>query len=260
MLDRAQLDGWRSRGYVLLPQLCSADGVAALLRAAEAVADRVDAGASIGDAYTVKESVLAAPDRPLAQQLSKIFRVHRCEPAFREFIAQSRVLEPVADLLGGNVDCFLSQFIFKLPGALGQPWHQDAFYFPHDGPAAVGVWIAVTEANLANGPLWILPGSHVERVHKARKDPREHALAGYVEIVDHDFAAAEPVLMQPGDVLLFHSHLMHKSTDNLSKGRRAAMVYHFADAATIDRTAEKFGKPAPNVDWMAVLRDGRRVI
>ena len=39
-----------------------------------------------------------------------------------------------------------------------------------------------------------------------------------------------------GDALVFHSHLMHKSTDNASKGRRAAMVYHFADAATIDRT------------------------
>jgi phytanoyl-CoA hydroxylase len=260
MLDRAQLDHWEARGYVLLPQLCSVESVAELLRAAEGMAERVDARESIGDAYTVKESALAAADRPLSQQLSKIFRVHRCEPAFRAFIAQPHILEPVADLLGGNVDCFLSQFIFKLPGALGQPWHQDAFYFPHDGPAAVGVWIAVTEAALANGPLWILPGSHRERVHKARKDPREHALVGYVEIVDHDFAAAEPVLMRPGDVLLFHSHLMHKSTDNVSKGRRAAMVYHFADAATIDRTAEKYGRPAPNVDWMPVLRDGSAVI
>lgn len=260
MLDRSQLDQWQRRGFVLLRGLCDAANVATLLGAAEAMADRVDAGASIGDAYTVKETALIAADRPLSQQLSKIFRVHRCVPAFRDFVAQRHVLEPVADLLGPNVDCFLSQFIFKLPGALGQPWHQDAFYFPHDGPAAVGVWIAVTEANPTNGPLWILPGSHVEPVHRACKDPREHTIAGYVEIVDHDFTRAEPVLMQPGDVLLFHSHLMHKSTDNVSKGRRAAMVYHFADAATIDRTAEKFGRPAPNVDWMPVLRRGVPVI
>jgi ectoine hydroxylase-related dioxygenase (phytanoyl-CoA dioxygenase family) len=258
MLTRQQLGDWSTHGFVLLRRRCSAMRIDALLRAAEMLADRVDAGHSIGDAYTVKETALIAADRPLSRQLSKIFRVHRCDPTFRDASVHPDILEPVADLLGSNVDC-LSQFIFKLPGALGQPWHQDAFYFPHDGPAAVGVWIAVTEATLSNGPLWVLPGSHAEPVHRARKDPREHTIAGYVEIVDHDFAAAEPVLMEPGDVLLFHSHLMHKSTDNVSKGRRAAMVYHFADAATIDRTTEKFGRPAPNVDWMPVLRAGRAV-
>ena len=105
----------------------------------------------------------------------------------------------------------------------------------------------------------MLPGSHVEPVHRARRDTREHALAGYVEIVDQDFADAVPVLMQAGDALLFHSHLMHKSTDNISKGRRAAMVYHFADAATVDRTEERFGRPAPNVDWMPVMRAGNPI-
>ena len=68
-----------------------------------------------------------------------------------------------------------------------------------------------------------------------------------------------PVMMRPGDALVFHSHLMHKSTDNVSKWRRAAMVYHFADAATVDRTEELYGRPAPNVDWMPVMRGGRAV-
>jgi len=59
--------------------------------------------------------------------------------------------------------------------------------------------------------------------------------------VDQDFAKVVPVMMRPGDALVFHSHLMHKSTDNVSKWRRAAMVYHFADAATVDRTEELYG-------------------
>lgn len=260
MLGRTELERWDTDGFVVLRGACSAAEVGALLSAADAMAARANAGDAIGDAYTVEESALAAPGRPLAERLSKIFRVHRTEPAFRAFIRTSGILGPVRALLGANVDCFLSQFIFKLPGALGQPWHQDAFYFPHEGPAAVGVWVAVTDAHMTNGPLWVLPGSHREAVHRAKRDTREHALAGYVEIVDHDFAAAQPVLMQAGDVLLFHSHLMHRSTDNVSKGRRAAMVYHFADASTIDQTEERFGRPAPNVDWMAVLRDGAVVV
>jgi ectoine hydroxylase-related dioxygenase (phytanoyl-CoA dioxygenase family) len=42
--------------------------------------------------------------------------------------------------------------------------------------------------------------------------------------------------MDPGDLLVFDSHLMHCSTDNVSDGVRAAMVYHFASAGTVDHT------------------------
>jgi phytanoyl-CoA hydroxylase len=66
-----------------------------------------------------------------------------------------------------------------------------------------------------------------------------------------------PVLMRRDDALVFHSRLIHKSTDNVSKGPRAATVYHFADAATIDRTERRFGRLASSVDWMPVVRAGR---
>ena len=73
-------------------------------------------------------------------------------------------------------------------GALGQPWHQDAFYFPFDRRPQVGVWLAVTEATLENGPLWVLPGSQREPIHPVEPDRREHAQMGYVEITDHDMS------------------------------------------------------------------------
>ena len=84
----------------------------------------------------------------------------------------------------------------------------------------MGVWLAVSEATLDNGCLHVLPGSHTEPVHTHVPDRREGANYGYVEIVDHDMAASVPVLMAPGDVLVFDSHLMHRSTDNLSSDRQ----------------------------------------
>jgi phytanoyl-CoA hydroxylase len=80
----------------------------------------------------------------------------------------------------------------------------------------------------------VLPGSHHEPVHRHEADRRPGANYGYVEIVDHDMSGSEPVLMSPGDLLLFDSHLMHRSTDNDSTGIRAAMVYHFAATGTVD--------------------------
>jgi len=175
--------------------------------------------------------------------VSKIFRLHR-DPVFADVAAGDAVIAPVTELLGPRLDCFLSQFIFKNPGAYGQPWHQDSFYFPFDAPGdahQVGAWVAVTEATLENGCLWVLPGSHREPVHEHVPDARPDAQLGYVEIVDHDMTGEEPVLMDPGDLLLFDSHLMHRSTDNESDGLRAAMVYHYTPTGTVDRSENRFG-------------------
>ena len=65
-------------------------------------------------------------------------------------------------------------------------------------------------------------------------------------IVDRQFAEL-PDLLSPGDLLVFHSHLMHRSKDNESDGLRAAMVYHYAESGTVDRAGW-----SPVNDWMPV--------
>lgn len=254
-LTDTQLDAFNSQGFIRIPAFASPDTTAAMLAAATALAGHKDAGKDIADALVQPEAALDQT-LPLAQRTSKIFRIHRHEPVFRDFATATATTDVVASILGNDVDCFLSQFIFKQPGALGQPWHQDAFYFPFEGPPQLGIWLAVTDARMDNGPLWILPGSHSEPVHPAVADQREHANYGYVEIVDHEMDAAEPVLMQAGDLLVFHSHLMHRSTDNQATDLRAAMVYHYATADTVDHSVRVHGRKPANQDWLPVLRGG----
>ncbi len=254
-LSPEDIDRWQRDGFVILEGFAKPDVLDAMRARVIELVRIADADGSIGDAYVVPETALADQPRP-EERTSKVFRVHRNEPVFRAFAEDERLLDCVASLIGPNLDCFLSQFIFKRPTALGQPWHQDAFYFPFDRGPQVGVWLAVTDATPDNGPLWVLPGSHREAVHDVVPDKREHANFAYVEIVDHDMATARPVLMKAGDLLLFHSHLMHRSTDNLASEERAAMVYHYAEAGTIDGSQEKWGFTPPNVDWMPVRRAG----
>lgn len=214
------------------------------------------AGGDISPSYVQWEQAIADPDAPAEDQVSKLFRVHRGHTVFNEFCRRPDLLDMVGDLLAPELDCFLSQFIFKLPGAIGQPWHQDAFYFPFSTSPQVGVWIAVTEATEDNGPLWVVPGSHRGPVHEVMLDERPEANFGYVEIVEHDTTGAIPVLMQPGDALVFHSNLVHRSTDNESDRERAAMVFHYAIGGTDDHSEERFGFVPPNIDWMPVRRVG----
>ena len=176
----------------------------------------------------------------------------RTEAVFRDFALDPRLLSMVGALVGDDVDCFLSQFIFKRPGALGQPWHQDNYYFRMTPMPQVGIWLACTAATPTNGPLWVVPGSHLEDIHDVEPDRREGANLGYVEITTADTESEQVVLMEAGDLLVFHSHLRHRSTDNLSDDMRAAMVYHYAHATTT-------GLKAFNQDWAEVLRDGEPV-
>ena len=182
-----------------------------------------------------------------------MFRVARRDP-FRSFIERPELTAIARDLIGAeDLDCFLSQFIFKNPGAWGQPWHQDSYYFPFEPPRPiVGLWLAVTPATLDNGCLHVVPGSHQEPVHHHIPDPRPGANYGYTEIVDHDMSSSTPVLMEPGDLLVFDSHLMHRSTDNSSNGLRAAMVFHVAAAGTLDHTERDKGYTIN--DWIPVRR------
>ena len=223
-------------GFVRLPGFADQATCAAMLDDVVEVTRAQAAGAPEPDALVLPEANLVGRDGRPEQLASKVFRLHRRD-VFGAFARSDAVTDLVADLVGPSLDCFLSQFIFKNPGAWGQPWHQDSHYFPFE-PARpiVGVWLAVTEATLENGCLHVLPGSHREPVHDHVPDRRPNANYGYVEIIDHDTAPSVPVLMDPGDLLLFDSHLMHRSTDNESDGVRAAMVYHYCATGTVERT------------------------
>ncbi|HZU74101.1 MAG TPA: phytanoyl-CoA dioxygenase family protein [Acidimicrobiales bacterium] len=253
VLTAAQRSSWEEHGYFRIDGFAEAELCRAMLDDVIDIARRFAAGEKVSPAYITPENNLRDAGRAGRPEelVSKIFRLHRRGP-FHDFAVSAPVVDLLADLFSSaEVDCFLSQFIFKNPGAWGQPWHQDSYYFPFDpdgGRPIAGVWLAVTEATLENGCLHVLPGSQREPVHEHVPDRRPNANAGYVEIVDHDTAAAQPVLMKPGDLLVFDSHLMHRSTDNVSDGIRAAMVFHYCRAGVTDR------HPSPLNDFMPARR------
>jgi len=204
-----------------------------------------------GDGHIAIREMKPSPNaKKIEDEISKLFRIHS-KGIFNDFINNENLCNILEDILGPNIDCFLSQFIFKNPGAWGQPWHQDSSYFPFDREPQVAAWLATSEATLENGCLVVLPGSHKESLHEHLPDDREGSNYGYTEIKDHDFSLEEPILLNRGDLLLFHSFLMHKSYDNKSDSRRTAMVYHFAETGT------GYGEvDSPTNEWISIRGNG----
>ena len=245
-------------GFAIVRGFIPPDRSYELLDAATALARRDAAGQAIAPAFVLPEANLAhrVAARP-EDAVSKIFRVHRLEP-FHAFVTDPALVALVREILGARrAACFGSQFIFKNPGAWGQPCHQDSHYFPFEPMRPVlGAWLATTHSSVDNGGLWVVPGSHREPVHEHVPDRRPGANYGYMEIVDHDLFGAVSVVMEPGDLLLFDSYLMHFSTDNASAQRRAAMICHYAPSTTIDHAVEHFGFTIH--DWLHLGPAGGR--
>ncbi|MGH8239943.1 MAG: phytanoyl-CoA dioxygenase family protein, partial [Steroidobacteraceae bacterium] len=186
-------------------------------------------------------------------RIAKVFNCH-AEGRAREVAQRDAIVDRVAEILGPELDCFQSQFILKNPGVIGQPWHQDSYYFRFDRQPQVGVWLALSRATLENGCLWVLPGSHTGPIHEHVPDLRPGANRAYTKIVGQDDSTREPALMEPGDVLFFHSYLMHMSTDNVASERRTAIVYHYARAGTRAATPEVETTLAHVNRWIPVRR------
>ena len=194
-------------------------------------------------AYVLANGVLVQPEGKVPEgaaqpedYVAKLFNAHLVGTT-RDFAQGEVAADIVSDLLGPDIDVFQTQFILKNPGAWGQPWHQDSYYFRFDQQPQVGLWLAITEATLENGCLSVLPGSHKLPIQQHDPDERPGANQGYTVVRTADDTGAVPVLMEPGDLLVFHSFLLHRSVDNLGKGRRTAMVYHYGRAGTVNQAS-----------------------
>jgi phytanoyl-CoA hydroxylase len=241
MITNDHRDAWARDGFFILRGF--ADAATGDTMADETIA-RIRAHPPSGKpgqrAYAIPDSLYIQPEMqamPGAQNpedyAAKVFNTH-LHGAAHDFAVSQACGDVVVALLGRDIDVFQSMFILKNPGAWGQPWHQDSYYFNFDQQPQVGLWLAISEATLENGCLWVLPGSHRQPVMTHVPDRRAGANQGYLEILGLDEADAIPVIMQPGDLLVFHSYLLHKSSDNCSTARRAAMVYHYGRAGSIN--------------------------
>jgi len=252
-----QKQSWNNSGYILIPNFVNkkfCDDMNNEVR--EIIKSIIPEDSAFSHAYAGEGHIAIREMKPsdnaktIEDEISKLFRIHS-KGIFNSFIKNEKLVNLLEDILGPDIDCFLSQFIFKNPGAWGQPWHQDSSYFPFDKEPQVAAWLATSEATLENGCLVVLPGSHQEHLHEHLPDERKGSNYGYTEIKDHDFSHETPMTLNTGDLLLFHSFLMHKSFDNKSNFRRTAMVYHFAETGT------SFGEvDSPTNEWISIRGRG----
>lgn len=159
---------------------------------------------------------------------------HKVSPLFRAALSRPVLAEVLQAAVGPDVKCMQSMVFMKGAGMPGQAWHQDEAFIPTEDRSLVGAWIALDDATVRNGCLWVVPGSHRAATlwpMRAHGDPRfddAPECFGF-PFGDDDAVAVE---LRAGSVVFFHGYLLHRSLPNESDGYRRSLVNHYMSAGS----------------------------
>jgi len=135
----------------------------------------------------------------------------------------------------------------KLPGqeTTTVPWHQDsAYYGPHTVDDTIfTVWAPLVEVDQANGCMQVVPGSH--RGGLRAHDTEQTEAAFLCLRGEPDPATVLTVPMVPGDVLIMHNLLWHRSLPNTTDGIRWSIDMRFYAPTTPHAKDLLAGFPEP---------------
>jgi ectoine hydroxylase-related dioxygenase (phytanoyl-CoA dioxygenase family) len=141
------------------------------------------------------------------------------------------ILDLCADLIGPDVRLYWDQAVYKKPEKPRRfPWHQDNGYTYIEPQQYLTCWVALTEASVAHGCPWLVPGVHRQGTLRHR----------YVEPLGFECFAeppadARPAELGPGDAAVFSSLTPHLTGPNTTGEVRKAYILQYAPegAATL---------------------------
>lgn len=236
---------FHAEGYLVVPGLVSADDVRALVTHTEEIL----AGRTAPPG--TKQKISGWTMEEIERQFNRTLMPHLESAIHERYLLHPRILDVLEALIGPDVMAMQTMLFLKPPGSAGQGYHQDAYYIPTKPDTLCGAWLALDRADEENGCLWMTRGTQHEPVYpdmqKIGQNHAPDALAGLALIdnashvdesvngltpIARKYAGQEvPVVVEPGDVVFFQGHILHRSHANRSRDRfRRSFVGHYANA------------------------------
>jgi ectoine hydroxylase-related dioxygenase (phytanoyl-CoA dioxygenase family) len=224
-------DFYRDEGYLVVTDALTAAEVEAL-RAETARLCRNEDGRIEG----VAPAEPTLTDEEALRRVLCIHFPHKLSPLFHDALAHPATVEVLTRVVGPNVKCMQSMLFVKASGKPGQAWHQDEDFIPTRDRSLIGAWIALDDATVENGCLWVLPGSHQRGIlwpQKFHFDSRFDCTResyGFPGEADRGV----PVEVKAGSIVFFNGYLLHRSLPNRARGAfRRSLVNHYMSAESL---------------------------
>jgi non-haem Fe2+, alpha-ketoglutarate-dependent halogenase len=215
MLSKQQLDQY-DRDGILFPIKIFSEHEASIFRGAlESIADNCGEGS-----------------------LKRFDSLHLFFDWAYRLVTQDALLNAVEDVLGGDILIDGTLVFYKPPQDSSYvSWHQDSVYSGWHLTPSISAWIALSASNRANGCMRVIPGSHKQGLlnHANVRDDSNLLRRGEQVEMAVDESRAVDVVLQPGEMSLHHSTIVHGSNPNTSAEARIGFIVRFVT----DRVAHR---------------------
>lgn len=228
-----QREQYNRDGYYVVPSMIAAPEVADFRTHAR---NQLEAEAEQGE-------VMSKGDKTGKQTMLKMWN-SAGDDKFGLLARDERLVHTAESLIGEQTYLYSHKMTMKRPREGGAwEWHQDFAYWYNNSclsPNMLSIWIALDKSNKANGCLQVLKGSHIlGRLDHVREDGQTNVESSYLNEALKRFEHLH-VEMEPGDGLVFHSNLLHRSDANNSDTHRWGYIcsYNAAVNAPFKRVRE----------------------
>ncbi|MCJ8332317.1 MAG: phytanoyl-CoA dioxygenase family protein [Lentisphaeria bacterium] len=221
------LEFYKEQGYLVKEQVLSSEEIEGLI--AETI--KIFRGKR-GEVEGLRDTSEMSDDE-IFRMHNAIYHSHKISDLFLSTISHPAITEILAEIISPNVKCMQSMIFCKPPGTPGQAWHQDEVPIPTRDKSLCGCWIALDDATLENGCLWVIPGSNKPGLLYERKKQNDPRYDGVDQSYGHPYTDddAIPVEVKAGSVVFFNGYLMHRSLKNETDDLfRRALVFHYMSA------------------------------
>jgi len=172
---------------------------------------------------------------------------HRHSQKAQDWMLHPRVGAVLEELLGRPALGVQTMYYFKPPGGRGQGMHQDNFYLVAKPATCIAAWTAIDAADVDNGCLWVVPGSHRGDILCPESGGEKWLNYGDTHITKFPRGQKPiPVEVPRGSTMFFGGNLIHGSGPNRTRDRfRRTFIGHYIDEAS--ETVARFYHPVLNM-------------
>lgn len=227
----ASRDFYQQQGYVVINQALTSREIDQLKEETQRLCRNEDG---------VIDGVRPAPGEMRNEEaMARVLCVHfphKLSDKVLHTISHPRITDMLQALIGPNVKCMQTMLFVKASGKPGQAWHQDEDFIPTRDRSLTGAWIALDDASVENGCLWVLPGSQEQGILWPQRQHRDDRFDCTHESWNFpwDDADSIPVEVKAGSIVFFNGYLLHRSLPNRSLGSfRRTLVGHYMSAESL---------------------------
>lgn len=204
VLSAAQVEQFRTQGWIAPIDVFSADKAAHLLAQLEA-------------AEANHPEALAADNRNNAHLVCRFLA---------DLAVDRRIVDAAEVLVGSDISLWSSVLFIKAPmSGSFVSWHQDATYMGLAPDNFVTAWVALSPSTIESGCVSVIPGSHLHGAAAHTDTFGSDNILTRGQTVDQvDESAAVHLELAPGQMSLHHPWLVHGSQPNRTSARRVGVA------------------------------------